>query len=269
MIEIPTECPFCGAKTEMVDSRLKCTNEDCPETMAHRLVNFSEKIKVLGLGIENARILVENGVTDYLLLITMNVEEGSKLLGKNGATLVSAYENLRQTPTVTSVQLLSAMGIDNISTSTAELLLEKFKLDDFYNPFGSLTVDVTSIDGIGDITADSLADYFNQNETLIQRLIMELKPIHQMIDVNLDSPIAGLSVVVTGNPTVDGVTYGRTEIKEFIKANGGTLKTSVSKRTDLVVVGESPGAAKINKANDLGIKIVNSEEFEELLHSYD
>lgn len=266
-IQIPTHCPFCSTKTEMQDSRLVCPNKDCPETLAHRLCAFSEAVGVKGLGLEISKLFVEDGLDNPLKLINENGANLGNLHGKNSEKLILEYQKLKEENNrISDIKFLNSLTIPNVSTHTAELILSKFKIDDLYNPFGSLSVDLTSIDGVGKITEDSVAKYFQENEQMIRSLMLELNPIHNIIKVNENSAIKGFGVVITGTLQLeDGTLVQRPDFKELLVSNGATLKSSVSKKTSLVVVGENPGAAKIKQAEENGIRIVNSEEFLELL----
>lgn len=262
-IQIPTECPFCGTKTEMQDSRLLCPNVNCPETIANRLAAFSEGLGILGVAVISARKIVEYGITTPLMLIKTDTNTLVSILGENGRKLRESFVDIREENNrISDIKFLNSLTIPNVSTHTAELILSKFKIEDLYNPFGSLSVDLTTIDGVGEITQASVAKYFQENEQMIRNLMLELNPIHNIIKVNENSPIKGFGIVITGTLKLrDGTLVQRPDFKEMLISNGASLKSSVSKKTSLLVVGEAPGAAKIKQAEENGVKIVNSEEF--------
>lgn len=266
-IIIPEECPFCKTQTRMEYSRLICPNKHCPETLAHKLVAFSERIGVKGLGLENSKLIISSGISNPLDLITAERETLKNVCGKIGENLFEAYQEVRKDDNrISDVKFLNALTIPNVSTHVAELILNKFEISDLYNPFGQLSVDLTTIDGIGSTIQNSIGKFFQENETLINNLQLILNPIHNIVEVNENSQIAGFSVVITGNLVLeDGTKMDRLKFKELLVSNGASLKSSVSKKTNLLVIGDAPGEAKIRDAEEKGVKMVNSKEFLELL----
>lgn len=265
-IQIPEMCPFCGTKTEMQDSRLLCPNKACKETNAHRLVSFLDGLKILGLGIESARALIASKeIKSIQDLIKISGDSLGKILGKNGEKLALDIENAIKLRKISDIDLLVSLTVPNVSRHTAELILFKYRLEELYNPFGQLSVDLTSIDGIGEITQTSVAKYFQENEQEIRNLILLINPIHNTIAINENSPIKGMSIVETGSGEINGRKISRPEFSDLLTSNGASLKSSVSKKTDYVVVGAEPGKAKIDKANELGIKVILFEDFIKLI----
>lgn len=157
--------------------------------------------------------------------------------------------------------MLAALGIRHVGVNTAELLAQHFGTIDTL-----LTADADAlqeVEGIGPEVSASLREWFGSASG--RRTIAELKAA----GVNMTQPrkrraeagpLAGKTIVVTGTLSK----YSRSEAEALIKEHGGKAAGSVSKQTDFVVVGEAPGS-KLDKARQLGVKVLTEEEFERLL----
>lgn len=162
-------------------------------------------------------------------------------------------------------KVLFALGIKGIGEVAAKTLAEHF--DDIQALKTSTELELKSIFGIGEVNAKNIIEFF-QNEKHID-IIIRLANHNLEFSINPEQRIAeskmltGLRILATGKL----VNYSRDEIKDFIIAQGGNYSTSVSSNLDILIVGEKPGSDKIKKANELGIKMINENEFHELLNA--
>ncbi len=177
---------------------------------------------------------------------------------KNVKTLLDGVEQSKSQPLS---RLLAALNIQHVGTSTAELLAEHFGSMDKLISAGEY--ELTEVDGVGPELAASIVHFFRSaaGAKVVARLedagVNTKQPKR---DVAADSPLSGKTVVVTGTLS----SMGRKEVQDLIKQLGGTVAGSVSKKTDLVVYGDSPGS-KFDKAKELGIKVVDEPEFLKLI----
>lgn len=177
---------------------------------------------------------------------------------KSADNLISAINDARE---ITLPRFLTALSIDNVGEETAVLLA---------NHFGSLKkiqdasqADLDNINGIGDIVSHSIYDWFNneKNQELVNQLLKQIKIVENKSTKKVNKKIAGKIFVVTGTLKK----YGRDEVKELIRQNGGDVSSSVSQKTDFVLAGQNPGS-KLDKANDLGVTVIDEADFEDLIN---
>ncbi len=175
---------------------------------------------------------------------------------KKAENLLEAIENSKQRPLN---RLITALGINGVGEVMASELAKKYtNLDEL----SCASMDeLLTIDGIGPNIANQIVEWFNQERN--KQILSKLKEVgvwpqitKSEKTIEKDMPLEGKVFVVTG--TLER--FSRTEIKEVIESLGGKTSSSVSKNTDFILVGESPGS-KFDKARELGIKILNEEEF--------
>ncbi len=261
---MPTHCPVCGTallkKTGEVV--LRCTNPNCPAQVKAALRHFVSKgaMDIEGLGDKIVTQLLEREmVRDPADLYELRHEDFLKLdkfAEKSAANLVQALQASKKT---TLPKFIYGLGIRHVGEHIAQKLAEVFKSID--RLAGAKESELLSVDEIGPHIAESVAVYFEDvgNRRHLDRL---LKAGIQFQDIPTASPsvISGKSFVLTG--TLKGMT--RNEAKERILRKGGKLTSSVSRSTDYLVVGASPGS-KLQKAKDLGIELLGEEAFSALL----
>lgn len=153
-------------------------------------------------------------------------------------------------------RFIYSLGIANIGKSNANLICKSFDYD--INKIMDLTIDeLVNVDGIGEVMAKSFVDYFAVNRGMVEDLLKEVKLI---IPVKSSADFEGLTFVITGTlPTMK-----RSEAGKLIEENGGKVSGSVSKKTNYVLAGEEAGS-KLTKAQELGIKIIDENEFKTML----
>ena len=266
-IEPPTRCPVCGADVVKEGAYYRCVNISCPAKLVQALIHFASRraMDIEGLGGKTAQLLVERGlVKDLADIFYLKKEDILKLPGfadKSAQNLIDGINRAKQD--VPLHRFLYAIGIPNVGEFTAKLLADKF---------GSLeklmkaTYDqLLQIEGIGPEIARSIVEFFKEkrNIEVINKMFkagLKLKEVRK--EEVQKSPFAGKTVVFTG--ALSSMT--RDQAKSYVEMLGGRVSNSVSRKTDLVVVGENPGS-KYQKAMRLGIKMVNEDEFLEMLRS--
>ncbi|MBQ5563250.1 MAG: NAD-dependent DNA ligase LigA, partial [Clostridia bacterium] len=216
-----------------------------------------------GLGERVLHALVDNSLIssplDLYRLSKDDIMTLDKKKEKSASNLINAIERSKSNDLY---RVIFALGIRNIGQKAAKLLADKFRtLDNIAN---ANIEDISSIDGFGDVMAESVYKYFQLDES--KKLVEEIKSLGintenlsapKSIDEN--NPFFNKTFVITGTLP----NYKRTEAAEIIESMGGKVSSSVSKKTDYVLAGEDAGS-KLTKAQSLGIKIIDENEFESM-----
>jgi len=263
-----SECPICSTKLIKKDSQVDyyCPNDACPARGIEGLIHFASRdaMNIDGLGDEIIERFYNEGflkgITDFYCLKKYK-EEILLLEGfgqKSFDNMVNAIENSKSN---SLEKLLFGLGISGVGSKTAKLLAENYEHID--NLMDASIEELLTIKDIGDILARSIHEYFIKNRNLIDKL--------KMLDINMkylglkkktNENITNKKFVMTGTISF----MSRDEIKNIIEEYSGTFSESVSKKTDVVIVGDAPGS-KYVKAKDLGITIWNEEVFREVIES--
>lgn len=262
-VEKPTVCPACGAHVEHRGVHLYCTNSlSCAPQIAGRLAHyasrdamdidtFSEKTAALfveELKLKSIPDLYDLGPQDYMGLQGF----GERRINN----LMAAIERSKD---CTLSAFIFAIGIPNVGAKTAKDLARRFGT---IEALRSATVEqLTEVPDVGEIVARSIVEFFADPSiaTQVDRLLAHgVKPRPE--EVQQDSPISGKTIVVTG--TLEKL--DRRQAEALIESLGGKAAGSVSKKTDYVLAGESAGS-KLTKARELGVRVLNEQEFFELI----
>ena len=157
-------------------------------------------------------------------------------------------------------RLITALGIEQVGVKSAKILAKNFKSLD--NLAKASLEDLTFVEDIGDITANSVKEFFIQNQTkdLIQKLKLAGANMEQIEDKDEDNRFLDKTFVLTGALSK----YTREEATKIIEKFGGKTSSSVSKKTSYVLAGEDAGG-KLSKAQSLGVRIITEQEFEEMI----
>ncbi len=255
---IPDTCPSCGSHVvrEEGEAVIRCTNLQCPAQLLRNLIHFASKgaMDIDGLGPALLERLTQEGmVASPADLYHLDY---SKIAQMDGMGELSA-SNLRDSIEASKKQDLSrvlfALGIRNIGQRAAQLLARRFGSMD-----GVLAADeaqLTEIDGFGSIMAQSVLEFFSHqpNRALVQALAQAGVNM-QSVNQQASDKLAGLTFVLTG--TLPNLT--RDQAKALIEAQGGKVSSSVSKKTSYVVAGAEAGS-KLDKANTLGVPVIDEE----------
>ena len=269
VFKMPANCPVCGTQVVKPESEAmhRCPNTSCPVQFFELLKHFVSKgaMDIDGLGEQWCNILIENSlVKDVAGLYRLDKDELLKLdrMGDKLATkIMTNIEVSKQRPLH---RVLFALGIIHVGSEIAELLTQRYAS---INEMAEATPEeLTEIPGIGPKIAESVADYFAV--PLNQQVLKDLGEAgvvlhHDIPDIQEtadDLPFSGKSFVVTG--TLSGFT--RREAEDRIKILGGNVSSAVTRKTDYLVAGGSPGS-KVAAAGRLGTEILDEAAFLELM----
>lgn len=258
-------CPVCNTVLERVEDEaaIKCPNAICPARLKGRLALFASRdaMNIEGLGESWVDILVDKelikNISDIYKIKYEDVIELERMGEKSVNNLLNSIENSKKSG---MAKLLFALGIDLVGKQTAELLAETYLSIEKLMKTDSQAL--CEIDGIGDKVAESLVSAF-QNQIFINDLMIMkdcgVEFSHTILKKG--TVLEGKTFVVTGS--LDN--FSRNGIKDFIKQHGGKVASSVSKKTDYVLIGEKPGS-KYKKALDLGVEIIDEQKFMEKIN---
>ena len=265
--EIPRECPSCGSPIQKVPEEVAyyCVNSSCPAQLVRNLENFASRgaLDISGLGSQIVAQLVESGLVNSAAdLYTLKRDALMKLdkFGeKKAENLLQAVESSKQQPLE---RLIIGLGIHGVGEVAARKLARQFLNLDALSR-ASLD-ELTSLEGIGPGIAASITGWFAQphNQELLQKLRANgVWPQEHETKENAQSgALAGKTFVITGTlPTLS-----REQAERLILEHGGTISSSVSKKTDYLLLGENPGS-KYAKALELGIPILDEDSLRQML----
>ena len=261
---LPEVCPSCGAPVirEEGEAAVRCVNPECPAQLLRNLIHFCSRdaMDIEGMGDAVLEKLVSCGLlTKASDIYTLKKEDFMTLEGfkdKSSENLINAIENSKKNDLS---KLVFALGIRHVGQKAGKLLA-----DHFGTMQAIMQADVEAlcgIDGFGGIMAQSVADFFalSQSRSEIEALAalgVNMNSLREKIDNRFE----GKTFVLTGTLP----TYSRNEAGEIIEKFGGKTASSVSKKTDYVLAGESAGS-KLTKAQSLGVTIITEEQFNEMI----
>ena len=256
----PDVCPECGAPVARDEdgAHIRCTGAECPAQLLRNLAHFASRdaMDIEGLGIAVVENLVKAGLVktpgDLYFLREEDVAELERMGKKSAQNLLSAIEKSKSQDLS---RLLFAFGIRQVGQKAGKILAQRFGSLD--NLQAATVEELTQVDDIGAITAQSIVDWFASPQS--QHLIARLKEAGVNMQAEQkggDQRFAGKTFVLTG--TLDRFT--RAEATKMIEDRGGKAAGSVSKKTTYVVAGEAAGS-KLRKAQELGVPVLTQEEF--------
>lgn len=264
-IDKPQTCPSCGAILQEVGAHLYCVNaEHCRPQIVARISHYCSKnaCDIDGISDKTIEALVDNlGVHSVADLYDLTYDDVMTLEGfkdKKATNVIKAIENSKR---VELAQYIFALGLDNVGSVTAKDLAARF--GSVKNLSKATVSELVAIDGVGDIVAEGIVQYFieRQNMDIIERLKDKgIDPKYQIVEKA--GVFSGKKVVLTGSLSK----YTRSQAGKLIEERGGELSSTVSKSVNLVIAGEDAGS-KLDKAKALGIEIIDEARFIELLNS--
>ncbi|MBA2442603.1 MAG: NAD-dependent DNA ligase LigA [Rubrobacter sp.] len=262
--QMPSECPVCGEPVSRPEGEAitRCVNARCPALALEHVIHWSTRsaMDVEGLGEKLATRLFDLGlIRDAADIYGIEADQLVPLEGfahKSAENLVNAIAKSKEQP---FPRVLYALGIRHVGTVTAGLIAERFGGQDLLG--GVPEEDLAEIDGIGPVVARAVVEYFalEDNRWLVERLMEVGLDFQRTGTAEAQGPLAGKRVVVTGT-----LSRPRSYFVEELEAAGGTFTSSVSKNTDYVLAGEAAGS-KLEKAESLGVPVLDERGFEELL----
>jgi DNA ligase (NAD+) len=266
--QFPSVCPACGDPLVRLagESDTYCINGECPAQRVQRIAHFASRgaMDVEGLGEQRVRQLIDAGLVtdpaDCYRLTTDQLETLEGFAPISARNLVSAIDASRSRPLP---NLLVALGIRHVGGTVAQALASGF--GDLDRIMSSGEEELAATDGVGPTIAASVARFFavDANRDLVERLRSGGVSFGTQLVSDLPQVLVGKSVVVTG--TLER--WSREEAEAAVTGRGGKSPGSVSARTTAVVVGASPGAAKVTKAEQLGVPMLDEEGFGKLLET--
>ena len=261
-VEKPTVCPSCGTPLREVGAHLFCPNRDCVPRIVAMLDHYAGKnaMNIDGFSDSTALQLVNaKKVRNFADLYQLTEEDLGELEGfkdKKIANLLTAIKNSK-TPTMDA--FIYAIGIEGVGRVAAKDLAARFKTMDALRQ--ATFEDLLALDNVGEITAKAILAYFNDENNVAQlEALAEVGVSPTWSDEKKEGIFSGESVVLTGTLQ----SFKRSEAQKLIEARGGVCQSSVTTKTTLVVAGEEAGS-KLQKAQKLGIKIIDEETFKSML----
>ena len=261
-VEKPTVCPYCGSKVEEVGANVFCPNKVCRPRVVGKIEHFAQKdaMDIEGLSEMTAGQLYDTlDITNCSALYSLTADDLKKLEGfkdKKIKNLLTAIENSK---TVPQERFLFALGIDGVGKVAAKDLTKQYpNISDLASADKE---DLLQLDNIGEVTAETIVNWFNdeENSAELQRFFAAgVKP--KIVEKVTEGVFSGESVVLTGTLT----SFKRSEAQKLIEERGGECQSSVTSKTTLVIAGEAAGS-KLDKAKKLGIKIIDEQQFQDML----
>lgn len=266
---MPETCPECGGAVlrEAGEAAFRCTNPECPAKIYRGLIHFTSKdaMNIEGLGPAVLRVLCDQGLITGIGDIYRLKDRRAELIGiermgeKSVENLLNSIENTKKNELY---RLIFGLGIRQVGAAASKVLANHFGSMDALMQADPETLE--SLEDFGHITAESVYEFFQRPRT--RALIAELKELglNMVCETKaaplVQSEITGKTFVLTGTlPTLK-----RADAQKLIEERGGKCSSSVSSKTDYVLAGEEAGS-KLERAQQLGIRILSEAEFRELL----
>lgn len=262
---MPEKCPSCGEpvfRDENDGASIRCTNSQCPAQLSRSIEHFASKgaMNIDGLGPQIVELLLENKLisdaADLYSLTEADIESLDRMGKKSAQNLIKA---IAASKSAGLERLIYALGIRNIGEVAASALAKRCQT--LENCFRITANELLEIPDFGQVTADCVVNFFShpQNISLCKRLADAGLTVSAVSKPDSDK-LSGLTFVITGTlPTMS-----RDEATELIRANGGKVSGSVSKKTDYLLAGEAAGS-KLTKAQQLGVTVISEEQLTDML----
>ncbi|VNV68529.1 DNA ligase [Streptococcus pneumoniae] len=264
-LDIPTNCPSCNSDLLHFEDEvaLRCINPRCPAQIMEGLIHFASRdaMNITGLGPSIVeKLFAANLVKDVADIYRLQEEDFLLLEGVKEKSAAKLYQAIQASKENSAEKLLFGLGIRHVGSKASQLLLQYFH--SIENLYQADSEEVASIESLGGVIAKSLQTYFAAEGSEI--LLRELKETGVNLDykgqtVVADAALSGLTVVLTGKLE----RLKRSEAKSKLESLGAKVTGSVSKKTDLVVVGADAGS-KLQKAQELGIQVRDEAWLESL-----
>lgn len=264
-LDIPTNCPSCNSDLLHFEDEvaLRCINPRCPAQIMEGLIHFASRdaMNITGLGPSIVeKLFAANLVKDVADIYRLQEEDFLLLEGVKEKSAAKLYQAIQASKENSAEKLLFGLGIRHVGSKASQLLLQYFH--SIENLYQADSEEVASIESLGGVIAKSLQTYFATEGSEI--LLRELKETGVNLDykgqtVVADAALSGLTVVLTGKLE----RLKRSEAKSKLESLGAKVTGSVSKKTNLVVIGADAGS-KLQKAQELGIQVRDEAWLESL-----
>jgi len=263
-ITVPEVCPACGSHLVLNGAHYFCENTlSCKPQLVKSIVHYAsrEAMNIAGFSERTAEQLFEKlniiSISDLYKLKEEELIGLEKFGAKKAQNLLDAIEKSKDCELYAFIY---ALGIPNVGVKTAKDLVSRFKSIDGLKK--ATFEELVGVQDVGDIVAQGVIAFFKEEkvlQTIEELLALGVTPKFAEKEV-IENPFEGKTVVATGSLK----NYSRTEIKDKLESLGAKVAGSVSKKTDYVIAGEAAGS-KLTKAEELGIKVLSEDEFEEML----
>jgi len=265
---MPRRCPVCGSEAERLpgEAVTRCTGIACPAQIKQRIYHFASRggMDIEGVGEVLVDQVVERGLVkdpaDIYFVTSEQLLSLERMGEKSASNLLQAIEGSKRRPLD---RLLNGLGIPHVGQHVADVLAAAYaSLEEIQRASAE---ELSQIEGIGPVIAEAIAVFFRQEQTktLMEKLrgagVVPAPRARRAAKVT-EGPLAGKAFVFTGE--LSG--YTREEAEDLVRSLGGRAASSVSKKTDYVVAGESPGS-KLAKAQQLGVTILDEPAFRKLI----
>ena len=262
----PNKCPVCGGDTAITegDVIVRCINEECPSKITKYIEYFVSKaaMNIDGIGKEWIATFTKSGLVktpaDIYKIKKTDLYKFERMGEKLADNMLNSIKESKKT---TLKRFIYSLGMRQVGETTADLLAKYFTS---IENFKKATIeDLENIEGIGEISAKSIYDFLNNDKSkkiIDDLLAVGVEPIFEKMAIT-ESKLTGKNVVITGS--IEGFT--RTSAKETAERLGATVQSSVSKTTNILIVGEKAGS-KLKKAEELGIEIMPADDFIKLVN---
>ena len=262
--KMPDTCPECGAPVVRDEDgvALRCTSPECPAQRLRNLAHFASKeaMDIDGLGISVCESLINSGLVgspaELYYLDAQSVASLDRMGKKSAENLINAINKSKQAGLA---RVICAFGIRQVGQKAAKTLAKHFKTLD--KLMDASEFELMAVSDIGGITAGFIREWFDLPQSQHQiKLLREAGVSFESQEAVKDSRFAGMTFVLTGELS----NYKRDEAAAIIESFGGKASSSVSKKTSVVLAGENAGS-KLQKAIELGVKIIDEAEFETMI----
>jgi DNA ligase (NAD+) len=262
--KMPKKCPSCGSEVMRAEGEAvaRCMGLDCPSQRVETLVHFAGRggMDIEGLGYQTIIALTERGwLRDVGDIYSLTPEHLEQLEGFGPKSIDNLMRAIERSKSRSLGNLLIGLGIRHVGGSAAFQIARE--VGSIERLEGMSAAELVALDGIGPVIADSIATFFSQgrNRAVLEKLrAAGVDPREEQKKV--EGPLSGKTFVLTGSLEE----FSRSEAGALIEERGGKIASSVSKKTDYIVVGASPGS-KLDKAQQLGVEILDETGFRKLL----
>lgn len=259
--EEPKVCPVCGEELERIEDEvaLRCTNSECEAQIYRAIVHFASRdaMDIDGMGEAVVDQLIDKGlvkdISDIYGLTSSELYNLNGFKEKSVNNLLQAIENTKKN---SLDKLIFGFGMRHIGKKAAKIIAEN--IDNIHDLENIRVDELSSIKEIGNKMAESVVEFFKKDKTkvIIQKLENKNVNLNGNKKILNSTKLQDLTFAITGSFE----NFSREEMERKIEENGGSVSSSVSKRTSYLIAGEKAGSRK-TKAEDLGIKIISIDEF--------
>jgi len=261
--KMPHECPSCMRETIKEDPFVLCINAQCPAQLTRLIEHFASKnsMDIEGLGIKQINSLVQKkkvkDISDLYILDFDDLLDIDRFGEKSASNLIQSIQNSKQQP---FYRVLTGLGIPNVGNKTAEILCKTFTT---INDLKEAPVEtLNSIPSIGITIATSINNFLNNpmNCEMIDRLKDSGLIFYSNSTFEKNTTFNNITFAITGKFS----SFSRSEIENIITDNGGTTTRNITKKTNFLILGDSPGS-KLDHAKTLGISLITEKEFKSMI----